>query len=169
MNNRSKAQALPPIDFYDAQGNIGDSYFVYTVQGGSQGGGGVSCFFWFLSAEHFFQSLIVHGDFWQWGNDWEIASKDIEEIVSSSIDSETIFKTLSKYLSSNAGVTLYAWGSFDDLVSSDDPFCSEVRSDFRETRLDQGDDESMDAAYVNRAISPDEMDDFFEFLAETPT
>jgi hypothetical protein len=56
MNNRSKAQALPPIDFYDAQVNVGDSYFVYTIQGGSHSGGGVSCYFWFSSAEHFFQS-----------------------------------------------------------------------------------------------------------------
>lgn len=169
MNNRSTAQALPPIDFYDAQDNVGDSYFVYTIQGGPHSGGGVSCYFWFLSAEHFFQSLIAHGDFWEWGNDWEVASGEIKDIVSSSIDSEAIFEALNNYMSSNAGVTLYAWGAFEDMLSSDAPFCSEVRSDFRETRLDQVDDESIENADVSRAISLNEMDNFYEFLAETPT
>jgi hypothetical protein len=72
-------------------------------------------------------------------------------------------------MSFNAGVTLYAWGEFEDLLSSDDPFCAEVRSDFRDTQLDQGDDEQAQEADAARAISPEEMDDFFEFLTETPT
>jgi len=169
MNNRSKAQALPPIDFYDAQVNVGDSYFVYTIQGGSHSAGGVSCYFWFSSAEHFFQSLIAHGDFWEWGNDWEVASREIKDIVNSSTDSESIFEALDDYLSSNAGVTLYAWGAFEDLLSGNDPFCSEIRSDFRESRMDEDDDGLAEDADAARAISLDEMDDFCEFLAETPT
>lgn len=167
--NTSTAQALPPIDFHDAQGNVGDSYFVYAIQGGAHSGGGVSCYFWFSSSEHFFQSLIAHGDFWDWGNDWEVASGDIKDIVSLSIDSETIFEALCKYMSSNAGVTLYAWGAFEDLLSSDDPFCEEVRSDFRDTQLNEDDDEQEQETDAARAISPEEMDDFCEFLAETPT
>ena len=162
MNNSSIAKATPPIEFYDAQGNVGDSYFVYTIQGGAHSGGGVSCYFWFSSAEHFFHSLIAHGVFWDWGNSWEIASRDIKDIVSSSTDSETIFKGISHYLSSNAGVTLYAWGAFEDLLSGDDPFCSEIRSDFREFRIDQDDDGSAEDADAARAISLDEMDDFCE-------
>lgn len=169
MNNRSTAKALPPIDFYDAQCNVGDSYFVYAIQGGAHSGGGASCYFWFSSAEHFFQSLIAHGDFWEWSNGWEIASRDIKDIVKSSIDSEIILEALSNHMSSNAGVTLYAWGAFEKLISGDDPFCLEVRSDFRESRLDQQDDELVEEADAARAISPDEVDDFCDFLAETPT
>jgi hypothetical protein len=167
--NTSTAQTLPPIDFHDAQGNVGDSYFVYIIQGGAHSGGGVSCYFWFSSVEHFFQSLIAHGDFWDWSNDWEVALGDIKDIVSSTIDSETIFEVLCKYMSSNAGVTLYAWGAFKDLLYSDDPFCEEVRSDFRDAQLDQDDDEQEQGADAARAISPEEMDDFCEFLAEIPT
>lgn len=99
----------------------------------------------------------------------EVALGDIKDIVSSSIDSETIFESLCKYMSSNAGVTLYAWGEFEDLLSSDDPFCAEVRSDFRDTQLDQDYDEKEQEADAARAISPGEMDEFCESLAETPT
>lgn len=167
--NTSTAQTLPPIDFQDAQGNVGDSYFVYTIQGGDYSGGGVSCYFWFSSAEHFFQSLIAHGDFWDWRNDWLVSVRDIKDIVSSSIDSETIFQALCKYMSSNAGVTLFAWGEFEDLLSSDDPFCAEARSDFRDTQLDQDGEEQEQEADAAREISPEELDDFCEFLSETPT
>lgn len=163
------AKTLPPIDFHDAQGNVGDSYFVYTIQGGAHSGGGVSCYFWYSAAEHFFQSLIAHGDFWDWGNDWEVALGDIKGIVNSSIDSETTFQALRKYMFSNAGVNLYAWGAFEDLLCSDDPFCAEVRSDFRDAQLDLDDDEQEQEAIAARAISPEEIDDFCEFLAETPT
>ncbi len=54
-------------------------------------------------------------------------------------------------------------------LSGDDPFCSEVRSDFRETRPDQDDDEQVQEAHAARAISLEEMDDFCDFHAETPT
>jgi hypothetical protein len=167
--NTTTSPVLPPIDFYKAQVNAGDSYFVYTIQGSGHSGGGVSCYFWFSSVEHFFQSLIAHGDFWEWGNGWEVAFRDVTDILSASIDSETILQALCKYMSSNAGVTLYAWGAFEDLLSSDDPFCAEVRSDFRDTQLDQDEFEQEQEADAARAISPEEIEDFCEFLAETPT
>jgi hypothetical protein len=169
MKNRSTTQASAPINFYDAQENVGDSYFIYTIQEGDQSGGGVSCYFWFLSAEHFVQSLLAHGDFWEWGNGWEVALRDIKGIVSSSIELDTMFEALSDYMWSNAGVTLYSWGAYEDLLSGDDPFCSEVRSDFRGGRIDEDDDESVEEANSTRAISLDEMEDFCEFLAQTPT
>jgi hypothetical protein len=49
------------------------------------------------------------------------------------------------------------------------PFCAELRSDFRDTQLDQDDDEQEQEADAARAISPEELEDFCEFLAETPT
>jgi hypothetical protein len=169
MNNRATVKATPPIDFHDAQGNAGDSYFIYIIQVGAHSGGGASCYFWFSSAEHFFQSLIAHGDFWDWGNGWEVASRDIKDIVSASTESETIFEALNQYMSSTADLTLYAWGVFEDLLYGDDPFCSEVRSDFRETRMDQDDDQAVEDPDAARVISQDEIDDFCEFLADTPT
>ncbi len=74
-----------------------------------------------------------------------------------------------KVISRVSSISVLFWGAFEDPLSSDDRFCSEVRSDFRETRMEQDDDDSVVDTDVARAISLDGMDDFSEFLAETPT
>jgi hypothetical protein len=84
-------------------------------------------------------------------------------------ESESIFEALDDYLSFNAGVTIYAWGAFEDLLSGNDPFYSEVRSEFREAQIDMDGAELVEDADAARVIGQDEIDDFCKFLAETPT
>jgi hypothetical protein len=168
MATQEPEKETMPIDFYDAQGNVGEPYFVYVIQSGERSGGGTSCYFWFSSPKHFFSSLLANGDFWEWRSGWGDASGSLKNIVDSLSEPQLVLQQLDAYFSEEAVVHLYAWGTFDDLLSSDNPFCAEVRADFREKRSLEDDDDESGAA-PSRAIDPEEIEDFLDFLAGSST
>ena len=102
------------IDFFEAQNNVGDTYFLFTIQEGASAGGGVSCYFWYESPEQLLSSIKKRMDFWNWGNGFDVASAALVKIIdahknSSSLDSN-LLSELSDYSHRNAGVHLWAWG-----------------------------------------------------------
>lgn len=170
MRSQNENDSDPTIDFYDAQGNVGSPYFVYIIDQGEHAGGGTSCYFWFESPVHFFRSLEAHGDFWEWRDGWDTASTGLKTLIHSSNDPEVVFSALNDFMRMNAGATLYHWGAFDDLISGDDPFCTEVRGEFRENQLLADEEEESDSdTKLTRAISTAELGAFCEFLSATPS
>ena len=74
------------------------------------------------------------------------------------------------------GVYLWAWGSFKDLCSDNDPFCVETRSEFRDWCESTGQvsytsESGEDVSGVNPSepIDAIELDLFKEYLSQTPT
>lgn len=168
------------IDFYEAQGNIGDSYFLYISQNPETDP--VSCYFGFSSAEQLLNSLVQHLDFWEWSEGSEEASEAMKKIIASDPDavnlSDQLLSRLNEYTKHHASLYLIAWGKFDDLCVSSDPFCEVVRIEFRESvdnwDYDEDPDESEDAVDENttdlsRPIDAAEIDEFIEYLSQTPT
>ena len=165
------------IDFYEAQQNAGDSYFLFTIQEGESAGGGVSCYFWFSSFEQLINSIRLHMDFWNWRNGFDEASKALSKIIdahkeSDILDSKLLSK-LNEYSQKNAGVRLWEWGTYEDLCSGHEPFSLETRSEFRDWC-----NETDQFSYVTNAddgltntdpITAIEQDLFLEYLAQTPT
>ena len=165
------------IDFYEAQQNVGDSYFLFTIQKGETAGGGVSCYFWFESFEQMINSIRLHMDFWDWENGFDEASKVISQIIdtykeSSSLEPKLLSK-LNEYCEKHAGVHLWECGTYEDLCLGQEPFSLETRSEFREWchETDQFSYVTDEADGVTKTdpISEIEQDLFLEFLAQTPT
>lgn len=172
------------ISFEDSQNNVGDKYFMYIIDGGAH----VSCFFWFSSSEQLLNSIMNYMDYWQWGNGFEEALQDLSGIILKHPDAielkYELQSELSKYMEKHAGITLYGWGTFDDLCNSDDSFCEEIRCDFREYQRDMNDDyeddeedederdqneELDDLPDSSRPISDDELDSFCDYLIQIPS
>ena len=165
------------IDFYDAQQNVGDPFFLFTIQLGGVTGGGVSCYFWYESAEQLLNSIKNHLDFWNWHNGTEKASAEISKIIDSykkpgSLDSE-LRSMLSDYTHKNAGVHFWAWGSFGNLCYDQSPFSIETRREFREwcEETDQFSfiENAEDELKATDAILDIELNLFKDFLSQSPT
>ena len=167
------APAETSRDFYDAQSYGGDNYFLYIIQEGEHEGGGTSCYFWFSSPSQLLASIKNHMDFWEWAEGWEEASAKLAEIIDSHADAtslgDKLVSQLDHYAYENAGIKLWALGTFEDLCSGHDAFCVEARTDFRGNG--DWDDENSDEANgdPSRPISEDEIDEFIEFLGRTAT
>lgn len=174
------------ISFEDSQNNVGDKYFIYIIDGNAH----VSCFFWFSSPDQLLNSIINYMDFWQWDNGSDEALDDLTNIIQKHPDATELNyelqRELSEYMEGHAGITLYEWGTFDDLCSSDDSFCEEIRSDFREYQAEMSDDydedeededederdpneELDDLPDSSRPISDEEMDSFCDYLMQIPS
>jgi hypothetical protein len=165
------------IDFYQAQGNVGDSYFLYTIQDGEHSGGGVSCFFWFKSAKQLLDSIRTSMDFWEWRDGFDQASIDLSKIIDSFENAEILdqrlLSKLSDYTHKNAGIHLWERGTLEQLYSGYEPFSSETRREFRECcgKNDQFSD-GFDEGNRLRLTDPIldiEKDLFLDFLAKSPT
>ena len=168
------------IDFEEAQENPGSAYFLFTIQYGKSSGGGTSCYFWYDTAEQLLKSIKTHMDFWHWGNGFENACLALTKIIDkydnpNALDHK-LLSDLSDYSHRNAGVYLWAWGSFKDLCSDNDPFCVETRSEFRDWCESTGQvsytsESGEDVSGVNPSepIDAIELDLFKEYLSQTPT
>jgi len=156
-------------DFYEAQANIGDPYFMYVIDEGVNGGG-TSCFLGFESAPQLLNALQIHLDFWQWRNDPETAQRAVAKMIAADVDpyalSETLRVKVSAYMRKHAGVHLGAWGRFDDLCASADRFSSEIRKEFRASDTHESDSPEPN---LQRRISGDEFDAFCDYLAQLMT
>ncbi len=175
MNNK-KTDDEEDINFYDAQSNVGDEYYIFTIDNPG-GGSGVSCYFGFSTARQLLNCFKNHADFWNWSDGSEIASEEIASIIDShanpeSLESDLEF-ALDKYMQENAGVHLYSWGKFEDLCSSEDHFCAEVRTEFRESVNswddDENDENTDDEKDQSRPIEAGELDSFIDYLMRMPT
>ena len=168
------------IDFWTAQEDPGNAYFLFTIQDGAYSGGGTSCYFWYDSEEQLLNSIKSHMDFWNWGNGFDDAAVALAKIIDAydspnSLDNK-LLSELSDYSHRNAGVHLWAWGTFTNLCSGDDSFCVETRSEFRDWcektgqvahTSDSGEEVSMDNP--SASIDEIELDLFKEYLSQTPT
>lgn len=168
------------IDFEEAQENPGSAYFLFTIQDGASSGGGASCYFWYDSPEQLLNSIKSHMDFWNWGNGIENASLAIAKIIDKydnpyALDN-MLLSELSDYSHRNAGVHLWAWGTFEDLCSDYDPFCVETRTEFRDWCESTGQvsytsesGEEVSGVNPSEPIDEIELDLFKEYLSQTPT
>lgn len=168
------------IDFLDAQENVGSAYFLFTIQDGATAGGGTSCYFWYDSSEQLLDSIKSRMDFWNWGNRFDDASVALAKIIDTeenpcALDNKLLSR-LSDYSHRNAGVHLWAWGTFQDLCSGDDHFSLETRSEFREWCQEAGlvsntseSGEEGSAFSPTEPINEIELDLFKEYLSQTPT
>jgi hypothetical protein len=156
---------IKPISFESSQGNLGDDYYVYIIDLN----GHVSCFFWFDTISQFIASIAAYGDFWMWGNDWTKAKEKLESIVklvqSNEISDEKGMNMIAKYMGENAGLSLYAWGSFSQLCNGNDEFSKEIRSDFRNSTCEEDGCDND----IGNSISIKEVEEFLEYLAGIPT
>ena len=163
------------VNFYDAQSKGSEEYFLYIIQDGEHAGSGTSCYFWFSSPTQLLNSIKAHMDFWDWQDGWDSAADDLAKIIDSDPQpthlSGALESKLDAYMYENAGIHLWAWGTFADLCASGRPFCAEVRKDFREALAsanweDGSESEEQD---MSKPIAIIEIDDFVEFLNDTPT
>lgn len=174
MSNEFR-NAVASVSFYDSQFKGSKEYFLYIIQEGSHAGGGTSCYFWFLSPAQLLNSIKMRMDFWKWRDGWNIAARDLAAII----DAETtptdlgrsLKANLNSYMRDHAGIHLWAWGTFADLCAGTQPFCAEARKDFREAlaRANWDADSGSDGQDASRPIAESELDDFVDFLDETPT
>jgi hypothetical protein len=164
-------------DFYDAQGFGDGEYFMYVIEDEDRGGGGTSCYFWFSSPAQLLNAIKKHMDFWECREGWEVASRDLAEIIDKHPNAmkldEGLRAELSGYVTEHASIHIYAWGTFNELCTGEDDFCREVRKDFRV--WDDEDEECEQTVDVDkntdssRPIGGDETADFIEFLNNSPT
>ncbi len=156
--------------FYDAQEFVGDNCYVYIISGVDFPGAAVSCYFWFEDVAQLLDAVRRDMSFWEWGNGWEAAQAEINKIVDTfNVDGvlgDGLRRALDRYARANAGISLYAWGSFESLFSGCDSFSKEIRSDFRKS-CDRLDDEREGVEDQSRPICDDEMDDFLGFLGQS--
>ncbi len=177
---KRKTEKSEDRNFHDAQGfRKRDQYFIYVIEDGDRGGGGISCYFWFSSPAQLLNAIKKHMDFWECSDGWEEASRELAEIIDNHPDAlrldDGLRAELSGYVTEHASIHLYAWGTFKELCAGEDDFCRQVRTDFREGLGwdDDYDDEehSDDQANVDssRPIAVDETAGFIEFLNNSPT
>ena len=156
-------------DFYSAQSEVGDPYFMYVIDHGMNGGGS-SCYFWFTSPTQLRHALHHHLDFWTWADELEDAEHHVADILKDAQGGEILTNTLraklNDYFRRHAGFEIWAWGRFEDLCTQATEVFADIRREFRETVLDP--DVEMEGS-LDAPIAVEELSDFCDYLAAIPT
>jgi len=168
----AKSEETEDRDFYDAQSFGGDKYFMYIIDQNGQ----TSCYFWFSSPAQLLNAIKVHMDFWEWREGWDEASEELEKIIDSHPNptrlDDTLCGRLNAYIDAHAGIRIWAWGKFEEVVSGNERFSVEVRTEFREHMNDSDGNDGMVSADCGNPASPireDELDNFIEYIFNRTT